>query len=123
VLLCYVGNPCRFEAVIDIDQSDIDFVAPQQRVEFQFAALPGETFPSRIEQIAKIEREETDAKKTPSSDFSKALATKYQASAVIDDRAGLLVAGATGTARIRAGHRTLGQRIWRYVAQTFRFSG
>ena len=47
--------------------------------------------------------------------------TIYQASAAVHDPQGQLLIGATGWARIRAGRRTVGQRLWRYVCQTVRF--
>ena len=120
VLLCYVGDPRKLEAVIDIDQSEVDFVAAEQDVKFKFASLPADTFNSRIVQVAQLERE-TGGKPAAEDPYGKALTTKYQASAHIDDGQGLINTGATGTARIRAGYQTIGQRVWRYVSQTFRF--
>jgi hypothetical protein len=48
--------------------------------------------------------------------------TTYQGSASIDVEDGLLLVGATGTARIHTGYRTVAQRAWRYLCQTFKLS-
>ena len=121
VLVCYVGDPQRLEAVIDIDQGDIDFVANAQPVKFKFDALPNETFQSQVGQIAQLQSEAKPSQKQATTLAGQTLATKYQANAAIDDQEGVLVVGATGTARIRTGNQTVGQRVWRYLNQTFRF--
>ena len=120
VLLCYIGDPSKLEAVIDVDQSHIDFVANDQTVKFKLDALPGENYISHISQIARLERPRNPRERE--DPLSKVLDTKYQASATLDDSSGLIVPGSTGTARIRAGYQTVGQRLWRYLRHTFRFS-
>ncbi len=54
---CLVGDPEQMEAVLIIDQSDIDFVAPGQEVEIKLDHLPFETFHGKIEKIAEEEME------------------------------------------------------------------
>ena len=131
-LLCRIGDPQQLEAVIDIDQSDIDFVRKGQNVELHLNNLPGSVFNSTIEQISK-----QDLQMTPRSMSGKAggnqatginsngdeqfLNTTYQASAQLVDDEGILLAGIHGNAKIDAGYSTLGSRLWRYVSRTFQF--
>ena len=129
VLVCRVGNPRQLQAVIDVDQSDVEFIRPEQLVYLKLDSLPGDTFLGQIVQVAQLERDASDAsdqraakpKQRRPGAHGKVLTTKYQASAPLDDQENLLFTAATGTARIRAGYLTAGQRLWRYVSQTFRF--
>jgi putative peptide zinc metalloprotease protein len=129
-LVCLVGRPGELEAVIEVDQSQIEFVRPGQKVRLKSTALPGETLVSQISVVGKLQREtprqsadgSATTEEAQGSVYRKTLTTKYHASAPLDDPRGILPAGATGTARIRAGYLTLGQRAWRYFSHTFRFT-
>lgn len=129
VLVCRVGQPQMLQAVIDVDQSQVEFIRPEQTVYLKLDALPGDTFVGRIGEVAQLEREPEEtaasgqaaAKRKAAGAHGKVLTTKYQASAALDDQEQLLFAAATGTARIHAGQLTVGQRLWRYASQTFRF--
>jgi putative peptide zinc metalloprotease protein len=130
VPVCQIGDPRRLEAILAIDQSDMEFVQEGQAVDLMLEQLPGQWFHSEIGQISQL-----DMKVMPQSLSSKAGgdmvsrtdqsgnerpdSTTYQGSAAIDDEDGLLLVGATGTARIHTGHRTVAQRVWRYLCQTF----
>ena len=52
VLFCLVGDPRNLEAVLVIDQGDIDFVKPDQEVDLKFDALPHDTLHGKIERIS-----------------------------------------------------------------------
>jgi multidrug efflux pump subunit AcrA (membrane-fusion protein) len=129
VLVCRVGDPQSLQATIDIDQSQVEYVRPGQLVYLKLDALPGDTLAGRIAEVAELDRSESRADsaktreqaKTSAGALGKLLTTKYQASAALDDDEGVLFAGACGTARIRAGYLTAGQRLVRYLSQTFRF--
>jgi putative peptide zinc metalloprotease protein len=130
ISVCQIGDPRHLEAILAIDQSDMEFVREGQTVDIMFEQLPGQRFRSRISQIAHL-----DMKVMPQSLSSKsggALVTRtdqsgrerpdsttYQGSASIDVEDGLLLVGATGTAKIHTGYRTVVQRAWRYLCQTF----
>jgi hypothetical protein len=118
------------EAILTIDQSDMEFVRKGQTVDIMFEQLPGRRFRSQIAQIAQL-----DMKTMPQSLSSKSggdLVTRqdqsgrerpdsatYQGSASIEVEEGELLVGATGTAKIHTGYRTVAQRAWRYLCQTF----
>jgi len=130
ITVCQIGDPRHLEAILAIDQSDMEFVRKGQVVDIMFEQQPGHRYRSRIGQIAQL-----DMKVMPQSLSSKSggdLVTRtdqsgveqpesatYQGSASIDDEDGLLLVGATGTAKIHTGYRTIAQRAWRYLCQTF----
>ena len=127
VLLCRVGDPHRLTAVLDIDQTQIEFVRPGQKLRLRFDALPADRFRSEVLEVAQLERDATASERKAAAaptaqGRAKALTTKYQAKAALDDVEGLLFPGATGVARIHAGRRTLAQRLWRQLCHTFRFA-
>lgn len=131
VLICRVGDQCQLQAIIDVDQSNIEFVCPEQVVELKFDALPSDTFVTQVAHVAQLERERRRQSEqngplargdNPEGGvYRKSLNTKFQASAPLVDGEEILFAGATGKARIRAGYQTIAQRLWRYLSQTFRF--
>jgi putative peptide zinc metalloprotease protein len=47
--------------------------------------------------------------------------TCYLLSVPLDNECESVLDGATGQARIRAGTQSIGQRLWRFICQTFRF--
>jgi putative peptide zinc metalloprotease protein len=130
--ICVIGDPNSLEAILAIDEGDVEFLHPGQSVEVFLAQLPGQTFRSRIEQLSQI-----DMKIAPRNITSKAggdlvsrtdrtgidrpLNTTYQANAFLDDETGSLLIGATGRGKIYARPLTVAQRLWRYVSKTFNF--
>jgi putative peptide zinc metalloprotease protein len=131
--ICEIGNPNRLEAILAIDEGDVEFLRPGLPVEVFLQHLPGQPFGSRIEQLSQV-----DMKIAPRNLSSKAggelvsrtdslgrerpLNTTYQANALLDDETGLMLVGATGQGKIFAPPQTLAQRLWRYACQTFRAS-
>jgi putative peptide zinc metalloprotease protein len=131
-MFCQIGDPKRLEAMLVIDQADIDFIREGQEIEILLDAMPGKRLLSRIEDIAEVNMKESPkqlsnkfggelATKTDESGREKPISTSYQARAWLDNKEGLMRLGMRGQAKIHAGWLTLGQRIWRFVNQTFRF--
>lgn len=130
VPVCQIGDPRRLEAILAIDQGDMEFVRKGQAVDIMLEQLPGHRFRSEIGQIAQLDMkvmpQSLSSKsggalitRTDPSGHERPESTTYQGSAEIDDEAGLLLVGATGTAKIHTGYRTVAQRAWRYLCQTF----
>jgi putative peptide zinc metalloprotease protein len=128
--VCQIGDPRRLEALLVIDQSDIEFVQPGQRVEIVFESVPGHRFRSQLQQLSQLELQLTPESlsseaggnvvtRTDAVGGERPLSTSYQASALLDDERGSLLVGTTGKARIFAGQHTLAQRAWRFLCQTF----
>jgi hypothetical protein len=112
-LVCQIGDSSRLSAMLTVDQSDIEFVAPGQSVVILFASLPGERSLSRIDRVATVERA-SDSKAEPGQ-------TVFQASAPIDDRRKFLSIGAAGKGKIRVGSQTVAVRLWRELCGVFQF--
>ncbi len=132
-MLCRIGDPKRMEAVLFVDQGDVEFLALNQEVEVMLHELPGRVWRGTIREIAK-----TDLKTTPRDENGKgssaggakedrsgaaqARRTSYQVRVLpLDDPDGLLRIGLSGRAKISAGRQTLATAAARAFAQTFRF--
>ena len=127
-----VPDPTRLNAVLAIDQSDLEFVASDQSVELWVRQLPSNLFVAEIEHISPVEMKEVP--KSLSSKSGGDLVTRmdrggkeiphvttYQVSVPFTDSSGVVVPGASGVAKIHAGYRPLGARLWRLACKTFRF--
>jgi len=131
--VCLVGDPTQMEAVLVIDQGDIDFVAPGQEVEIKLDGLPHDTFTGKIAKISEEEMShsprrlsrkaggELATETDPQSGAERPMSTSYQASVPLPDPDGLFRIGLRGTAKIHVRNQTLAQRVWRFVTSTFNF--
>ena len=131
-LFCQVGDPQVMKATLVVDQADIEFVRAGQNVRIQLDELPGERLRGQIESMAfdplKVSPKQLSNKaggelatKTDESGVERPMSTSYQANVRLDDVEGILRPGLRGRAKIEAGYRTIAQRAWRYLTQTFHF--
>lgn len=131
-MLCQIGDPEQMKATLVIDQADIEFVREQQSVRIQLDELPGTLLRGKIDDIAETNMPVSSkqmsnksggelATKTDESGVERPLSTSYQANVPLANPEGMLRTGLRGRAKIDAGYRTLGQRAWRYLTQTFHF--
>jgi len=132
VLVCQVGDPAELEAVLVIEQGQIEFVREGQEVQIVLDELPHDVLTGTIAEIASL-----DLKSTPLSLSNKAggdLATitdeagierpqqvSYQARVRLHDPEGIIRPGMRGRAKIHTQGRTLAWRAQRYLSETFRF--
>ncbi len=123
----------KMEAVLAIDQSEIEFIQRNQPVKLWVYQLPGTIF----ESTTSTSISPTKMKSVPkalSSRFGGDLvstlnelgtdvpqSTTYLVNVSIDSQNCLIVDGATGRAKIRVGSQTIAQRFWRAACRTFRF--
>jgi putative peptide zinc metalloprotease protein len=132
VMFCQIGDPTKMQAVLVIDQSDIEFVRPGQHVEMVLDAAPGEFLRGEITEIANTKLRKASkvlsnkgggelATKTNEQGEEEPLSASYQARVPLNDPDARLFINLKGKAKISAGWQTLGQRAWRYIAQTFNF--
>jgi len=132
--LCQIGDPDRLEARLVIDQGDVAFVEPGQRVEIMLHQSAEYVY------ISKLERRATETLKAAPKNLSSlhggALPTKMDPSGVPrplnpvfeavvplpeSDSHGLLRIGLVGRAKITTAPRTLWERLVRYASRTFNF--
>ena len=131
-LLCQIGDPNAWDAVLVIDQRDLDLVLPGQEVRLMFEESANHVFISQIEDIADDEMEAISPRLASTSGGAvpaqadpegvvRPLATSYQAGVPLDNSLGLFRNGLVGQARIETAPRTLASRLGRYLRRTFRF--
>jgi putative peptide zinc metalloprotease protein len=134
-LFCKVGAKQELDAMLVIDQADISLVKTKQKVDIKLDALPHDVLHGEIKEYSqqnyKVSSKGLSAKSggelattTDKSGAERPASTSYQARVPLDDPEGLLRLGLRGRAKIHMdfqGWQTIGQRIWRYVTQTFHF--
>lgn len=130
---CYIGDPRKLEASVAVDQSSIDFVRSGQAVEIMLDQLSGRRFVSHVGTVAQepmkfvpkqlsdkthggllTELDQTTGREIP-------LTTTYSASAPLENGHGLFRLGMRGRVKIHTANRTLWDRFWRFVSETFSF--
>jgi putative peptide zinc metalloprotease protein len=128
--LCLIGQPAQFEAIVAIDQGDVEFVVPGQKVELMIDHVPEEILTGEIVDIAEIDLDVAPRELIEHDEFPtrldadgipRPLATAYQARVRLDPVASQLIVRATGLAKIQSLPQSTGQRLMRFFRQTFRF--
>jgi putative peptide zinc metalloprotease protein len=131
-VLCMVGEPERFEAVMVVDQTEVEFVANGQPVDLKLDSFPWQTFRGKVDQIAETHIEAGSERlsvkaggsvptETDPSGREIPISTSYEALMTLDDTEAVFTPGMRGTARIQVGSRTVGQWLLRLLWQTFNF--
>ncbi len=141
-VFCQVGDPTSLEAVMLIDQSEVEFVEAGLPVRLKLDAFPWQTLSGSVEQIAETHVETSSPRMsvksggqvptvTDSAGRERPISASYEASMCIESAAAengreqldlaLLTPGMRGTARIEVGSRTIGQWLLRLLWQTFNF--
>jgi len=126
-LFCLVGDPARQEAVLFIDETDVQYVRLGQRVRMQFAVAPTEVLTGRIEEVAKrniltvpheLAAEQDLANRPDSSGSRRPLRTTYSVRVGLDEHEVGLLTGARGSAKISVEPQSLAQRLLHILRQT-----
>ncbi|MCE9603449.1 MAG: hemolysin D [Planctomycetia bacterium] len=132
-LFCRIGDPNRMEAMLLVDQGDIEFIHLEQPVDVRLNETPGRTWHAQVREISK-----TDAKIAPRQLSNKSggeMATRtddtgterlrsaaYQVRVFpLDDPHGMLRIALAGEAKIYVGTQTPAQMLARGFRQTFHF--
>ena len=126
-----VPENARMEAILAIEQEDIEFVQMDQNVKLWVHQLAGKTLQSKTEQISPVKMEVVP--KSLSSQHGGSILTTgnrqgqtvpsnttYQVSVPVE-RVPDLLSGSTGKAKVHVGYQTVGQKLWRTACRTFRF--
>jgi putative peptide zinc metalloprotease protein len=131
-VVCRVGDPRKVEAILAIDQADIDFVKEQQEVKIVLDAATDLRFEGKITVISKRNMQVAPPgvgnqaggglpTRTDSAGVERPASATYQATVPLDNEEGLIKIGYRGRAKIRAGYQTIWSRLWRYLMRTFHF--
>jgi len=131
-VLGYVGDPHEWQAVVVVDQEDVEFLEVGGEAEILVDAVPGTVFAGRVEEIALGElldaprrlshkaggdlstESEAGAGERPTS-------TSYQVRIRLTDPQARMRIGWRGTARIQAPPTSLAARALRSLSRTFHF--
>ncbi len=133
VQVCQVGEPGQLEVVLAIHEDVIQHVRTGQPVDLFPQQVRGAEFTGRIASVSKTDMRATPARFTVDSSpggpatkgaggGSAQRSATYQASLPVSAGQTLLVAGGTGWAKLHAGQRSLGVRLWDYLSRTFHLS-
>ena len=132
-IVCQIApNNETKEAILAIDQADIEFVTAGNPVELWMKQQTGKRYKSMIDVISPVAMQSVP--KPLSSQFGGYLtttpgengldvpnSTTYQVRVRFTPGNATIRGGSIGMARIRTGQRTVGSRLWRFVCKTFRF--
>jgi putative peptide zinc metalloprotease protein len=130
-LLCLIGQPNSWDAILIIDQHDIDLVKEHHEVEIKLESDRAHSFLGKISTISKLDMREApesislqaggrlDTEMTPSGKL-KPISTSYQARVPIENVDVASRISYRGQARIYVGWKSIGWRIYRFFARTFR---
>ena len=130
--VCELGDPHYMEAIIVVEQGNVELVDVEQQVRIKLDAYAGEIIRCEITEIAEKRLDVAPealsqnlgggvATRTDASGVQRPLHASYVALVPIDNSNGRLRPGMRGRAKIRVAPRTLGQRLGRLIARTVRF--
>lgn len=131
-LFCQIGDPNAWDAVLVINQGDLDLLREGQEVRLMFNESAYHVFVSTLASVADDEMKNIGPRLASTSGGAvpaqhdpggevKPLTTSYQAEVQLDNSRGMFRNGLTGTARIKNEPRTLASRLTRYLKRTFNF--
>ncbi len=132
-LICEIGSPDELEAVLIVDQGDVQLVDIGQDVELKLESNRIETFSGKISEKSEAEIRQTSSALAlqtggdlqteidPDTGQPRPRSVSYQARVPLDDTDVLLRPGYRGSAKVHVAPMSLGQRLWRFIAKTFNF--
>jgi putative peptide zinc metalloprotease protein len=132
-LFCQVGDPKKLEAILVVDQTDVDFLKEGQLAEVNLDCFPDRIFSGKITEIANADLRVVDKRmagkvgggvatvSSPTTGVEKPQETSYQARVPVEDSEGLLRLGLRGQAKIYTAPETLATRLWRLLTHTLHF--
>ena len=127
---CQVGQLDQFEAIIAVDQNDVEYVEEGQRVELLLDHLSQRVLEGTIVEIAEIDIEVAPPELIAHDDFPttvdsdgtpRPVSTAYQARVRLEDADETLVLRGTGRSRIESSPRSIADRTLAFLSRTFRF--
>jgi putative peptide zinc metalloprotease protein len=131
-LLCYVADPAKMEAVMIVDQADVELLNVGDDVEMMLDSARLNSIHGVIERISKTQIKEAPqslAKQaggsldtlSDSSGKLRPVSTSYQTRVPIENSHVPLRVGYRGRAKIHLEWKSLGWRFARYLNKTFKF--
>jgi len=131
--ICEIGTPKAYEAVLIIDQGDIQLVRVGQEVDLKLDSKRLVTFSGELTEMATNPMQAASTNLSsqtggdlqteidPSTGQIKPRSVSFQARVPIDFDGTPLRPGYRGSAKIHVDPMSLGRRLWRLIAKTFNF--
>jgi putative peptide zinc metalloprotease protein len=127
-----VGEPAAVDALVIVDQSEVEFIRPGQSVEIKLNEYRAQTLAGQITQVAQIDLEKVPLvlshktggelpTVTDKAGRERPIRVAYQARVPLSQAEFPILSGFHGRAKVEVGSETLGRRVVRYVRQTFLF--
>lgn len=131
-LVCQIGDPHCWQALVVVDQTDVNLLNVGQKVEIRFDEMPNVVVEASVDEISRRELAESPrhlsnkvggelATRTDPAGVERPLSASYQVRVVLYDPRALLRIGLRGTARIHVPAEPLASRAARWVSRTFHF--
>ncbi|TVP98450.1 MAG: hemolysin D [Planctomycetaceae bacterium] len=132
-LICEIGAADELEAVLIVDQGDVQLVDIGQHVDMKLEAYRIGSFSGTIAEKSQTEIRAASASLAiqaggdlqteidPDTGMAKPRSVSYQARVPLVDIDSALRPGYRGTAKIHTKPMSLGQRFWRFINKTFNF--
>jgi putative peptide zinc metalloprotease protein len=131
-VLCVVGDPTKMEAIIVIDQSDIDLVKEGDEVELMLESARLNSVTGNITRISDSEMTESPENlalqsggnlNTAQDETGKVrpISTSYQATVPIEAKHVPMRSSYRGKAKVHLEWKSLGWRLYRFCLKTFNF--
>jgi putative peptide zinc metalloprotease protein len=126
-LFCLVGDPAKQEAMIFVDETDVQYVRPGQRVRMQLAMYPTAVTTGQVVEIAErnitnVPRElvadQELANRLDDSGTRRPVRTTYSVRVTLDKHDLHMLSGARGRAKITVDPQPLAQRALRAIRRT-----
>jgi len=131
-VVCEIGDPARLEAVLIVDQANVDQIVVGQRVELVCDAESLRTYSGKVSTIALDPVEATPPSlgvhaggqipsRVDARGVQRPASKSYSVVVTLDTKDLPPVAGLRGTAKVNTGRETLAAGAWQYLCRTFRF--
>ncbi len=129
-LLCLIGQPNAFDAILVVDQHDVDLVKESHEVEIMLESARMKTFYGKIKKISETDMREVpesislqqggalNTEMSPSGKL-RPISTSYQARVPLENIDVPARISYRGDARVYVGWKSLGWRVYRFFARTF----
>ena len=126
---CLIGDPRRLEAVLVVDQADVQFVREGQRVRILLDETPGRSLWGQVSQISAMDlkvaprelaRHESLPTRPDEAGTPRPVSPSYQVRVELEPHDTPLLVGEAGEAKIHVEPQTLLARLARYLNRTFR---
>lgn len=132
-LICEIGSPDDFVAVLVVDQGDLPLIRPGQSVDLMLDSYRLTYFSGELAEISRQPLElassnlssqtggELQTEIDPRTGQIRPRSVSYQARVPIENWETQLRPGYRGVAKIHVDPMSLGARLWRFVMKTFNF--